>query len=214
MGKRTFLCAFACISLLAGCARGGDGDGSEAELPDDTGESSGVLGIASPRDAARRGLTNQLPPALIETCRELAHKSAMQGVSRPVHCPPLVPKGEQRIELAGGVDRYRDLARGYVVAVWKLHARTAAANGAHWTFSGGEHAAVRVYSHHPHMPAIRPLRTHNTRLAGTSAMLFYMPHRGAGFYAGHVGVEWRTNASTFHLTMHGHVNGGPCQSDG
>jgi hypothetical protein len=83
--------------------------------------------------------------------------------------------------------------------------RNADANGAHWTFAAGRRAAVRVYTHHPEMP-IRPSRTRRTLLAGTPAIVFEMPPRRAGFYAGHVGVEWATSGSTFHLTMHGIQN--------
>lgn len=91
-------------------------------------------------------LTRNVPRSIERACEKLARRSARLGVKRTVFCPPVVPTSRpQKVELAGGAKRYRDLTDGYQVGLYTPG--VAAIAGSHWTFGAGTADAFYVYLH-------------------------------------------------------------------
>ena len=157
------------------------------------------------RSASSLGLSTAVPRSVVADCETLAVRAYRRGSSRPVYCLPLVPKaGWTRIEAAGGLNGYRNVAEAIVVSV--RSARTPPPIGrvvptAHWTFAEGEpNAVIGQY-----LPPDSGRRVTHTRLDGRPVTVYAMP-KGFGLYSGHVVIEWRQRTVAFQVSMHGYGN--------
>jgi len=148
------------------------------------------------REPERRlGLTTAVPQAIVAACRGLAARSRAQGSSRPLYCLRLIPKADSyRIDAAGGLNGYRNVAESTVVSV-------RSGLSGHWTFAEGEPGAV-IGSY---LPAERARSVTRTRLGGRKVTIYRLP-AGSSFYSGHVVIEWRQRKTAFQVSMHGHRN--------
>jgi hypothetical protein len=168
-------------------------------------------------EARAHGLTDDVPGPVRRVCSAVAERAVDQGQPQPVFCPPLVPDTAIKVELAGGVLRYRHFDDGYNIGFWSPDVDHANDAGGHWSIAAGDAASLRVLTHPP-APAAPPgadraepliAPTSTTTLRGVPVTVYRMPTEaqgGAGFYSGHVVFEWAYRGTTFHVTMHGHQN--------
>jgi hypothetical protein len=206
--------ALATVLLLVGCSSGsGDGTGVERETaPVAAATTSTFTWSDLAVEGRRQGLTDRVPRSVRRICSDIAARAAEQGSSQPVFCPPLVPDGPVRVELAGGIARYRRFDDGYNIGFWNPAVEEAREFGGHWSIAAGAAKSLRVYSHPPPPlapagePRPQPVRpaSAKTTLRGVPVTVYRMAPKSRGFYAGHIVFEWRHGETTFHLTMHGH----------
>ena len=163
-------------------------------------------------EGRRQGLTEQLPRSVRAVCLDIATRAAEQGSPQQVFCPPLVPDTAVKVELAGGILRYRHFKAGYNIGFWSPDARDATEFGGHWSIAAGGAESLHVYTHPEGRLAPageerpRPIVPPSAKatLRGVPVTVYRMAPDGPGFYAGHIVFEWSLGATTFHLTMHGH----------
>jgi hypothetical protein len=173
--------------------------------PQNTQTVGSIVRSVDPRLARRGGtvaLTTAVPQVVVPTCRSLASRSRSQGSSRPVYCPPLVPKATSyRIDAAGGLSHgYRNLVQDIGVSVRSARAGTPPP-GDHWTFAEGDPGTV-VGAYLATEVERSAVRTH---LGGRPVTVYRVPE-GASLYSGHVVIEWRQRDLAFQVSLHGHRN--------
>lgn len=205
----------ATVVLLCGCsAESGDEPiERDSARPATTVTTSTLPWSDLAADGRAQGVTDQVPRSVRSICSAIATRAAERGSPQPVFCPPLVPDTRRiKVELAGGIMRYRQFDDGYNIGFWSADVRDATDFGGHWTVAAGAAKSLRVYTHpHPRLaPAgqepqepIVPQSARST-LRDVPATVYRIAPESRGFYAGHIVFEWRQGNTTFHFTMHGH----------
>jgi len=219
-GHKTVAVLLFAAAVTAGCSSSQDSQRPPEEKAPAQAETTTVpplpwSDLAS--QASARDLTTELPRAVTRICTDIASRAAEQGTPRPVFCPPLVPDVAAKVELAGGVLRYRHFDDGYNIGFWSPDVAHGGEFGGHWSIAAGEVESLRRFTH-PSPPLAPPGASRQepvipaflrTTLRGIPVGVYRVPEArqgGSGFYSGHVVFEWQHGDTTFHVTMHGHDN--------
>ena len=107
-------------------------------------------------------------------------------------------------ETAGGTLRYHQMGHGYQASFFSLKVHWVYRWGGHWTFGASRNGGLSVYIHVKPRDGLRP-RYERTVIGGRAATIFSIPQQLPAFYAGHVGVVWKQNGTTYDVTVHGHT---------
>ena len=193
------------LLVSAGCAGCFTGKAAESKTNPPKPPAAQSLDVEVLHSVSSLGLTRAVPRPIVADCMTLAVRAHRRGSSRPVYCLPLVPKaGWIRIEAAGGLNGYRNVAEAIVMSARSARAPPPIGRPvptAHWTFAEGEpNAVIGQY-----LPVDSGRRVAHTRLEGRPVRLYRMP-KGFGLYSGHIVIEWRQRKVAFQVSMHGHEN--------
>lgn len=143
------------------------------------------------------------PQVVTATCALLSRQAHAQNVAMTVYCPPVVPAVfPVTRETAGGVLRYRQMRDGYQASFFSLRARWVYRWGGHWTFGASRDGGLSVYLR-GNPPGSLRVHFEHAVLAGRHVTIFSLAQNQAAFYAGHVGVLWKQDGTTFDVTVHG-----------
>jgi hypothetical protein len=156
-------------------------------------------GASNPRDAQPPAAALMVAPATVQrACEEIRRSSARQ-TRRRVVCPPLIPKSRRAtITYAGGVLSGRDFGPGYLFD--GRDARGSSVYAGHWTFAGGQPAAVHtpLASGPGHLVGVSRTKA---RLAGQPVVIYRVTN-GMTQLSGHVVVEWTWRGQAYQVSVH------------
>lgn len=198
--KRALLvCAVAVVASVCVVATASLLDGRVAAV-DDSGDSA--------RELAQLGLTERLPSSYRKACRRLA----AHAPARVAPCPPVVPAGPLKVEVATTFSRARRYGAGYSMSfascsLSTYRGRPIDTNGCHWAYelawSPRTRRIVRdrVLVHPRSRCAWR-------RVAGRQVRACRVPpfDQGGGFHGGHIAYLWEGPQATIVLSAHGYRN--------
>lgn len=183
--SRTLACAIAAAALTAPACSDGGGGGQD-----------GPAAGASPAALERLGLTREVPAAIREGCERAEEESTLA-----VRCPPVVPEGDTRVQVAGPLGRTTPSS-------YTIHFESAAIDDpesrGHWIVESGAVGALDP-RHAGEDPAVR---TAEIEVAGREATVRWIrPYEdGGGSHGNHVVVRWRQDGRDHAVSLHGHHN--------
>lgn len=191
------------LAALAGC--GGQDSGREARgNPDSEQRPAG--------EAARLGLTAELPPSLARACERLRRLAP----PRADHCLPLVPEGKAKLEYAQGSSLTRSRRDAFAMSVAssslnELDGARIETNGGHWSYevAWSPTARERLTRFAQRPPnARRQSRCSELRLKAETVTACRIPpyEQGGGFYGGHAVYLWQHDDVTYVISAHGYKN--------
>jgi hypothetical protein len=168
----------------------------------------------SARDLADLGLTRVLPPSYKRACRRLAEYAPRDVAA----CPPVVPVGPVRVEIARPFSRAKRDRGMFTMSFASCslntyRGRAIETNGCHWAYELGATRRTR------HIVVERVIRGSGPRanprsacrwrhVAGQRVRACRVPpfELGGGFHGGHIAYLWERPTSAVVLSAHGYRN--------
>jgi hypothetical protein len=163
---------------------------------------------ATPDMLAELNLTRRLPATYTSACRELA-ASVPPGIAA---CPPVIPAGALKVEVAAPFSRARRYRGGYSMSfascsLDRYRGRSIETNGCHWAYElGWSHLTGRIVVERVTAAPGTVCRWRS--LAGQRVRACRVPpfEQGGGFHGGHIAYLWERPAASVVLSVHGYRN--------
>lgn len=169
--------------------------------------------LAAP-DLVDLTLTRNLPLAYERACQQLAEKAPRDVAA----CPPVVPAGPMKVEIAAPFSRTRRDRDWFVMSfascsLNSYRGRSIETNGYHWAYEVAwslrtrRIVGERVLRGGGNSP--NPISACRSRLlAGQRIRACRVPsfEQGGGFHGGHVAYVWEPASAAIVLSAHGYLN--------
>jgi hypothetical protein len=166
------------------------------------------------RGSADLSLTRDLPPGYEKACQRLAEYAPRELAA----CPPLVPAGPLKVEVAAPFSRTRRDRDWFVMSfascsLNSYRGQSIETNGCHWAYEIAwsrptRRIVVQRVIHGSGNPAGPRAACRWSSLAGQRLRACRVPpfEEGGGFHGGHVAYVWERAPAAIVLSAHGYLN--------